>query len=388
MHSIKDALEATQSALRSAVMLASGDIKLALDNFEAQTGIRGKSDGSLVILDYDTMNVKWTQPFGYVCRGLILDPLDNWAVVAFGLNKFFNHGEGPAAVIDWSSAVCFEKLDGSMVQRYWNPYTGQFEFSTRFQLHQNMATNKVSSLSNMTWLQMVEAAFGTWAVQQPKNETWVFEVQTPLNKIVVQHKTFKVNLIAIRNIDTLCERSVHGQTNAAFSTNFMRTAEEAKSVADTYAGTEQEGFVVCDANFNRVKIKNVQYVALHRLKDGINSVGAVINLAKSGDYEEVVVNFPEYKRALDMAIATIGDLVLEHEQAYEDLKCLPTQKEFALAVQARGLRCSSALFLTRAGKATDVKRAIMDQREAAFVDCVKSKLGPEFIQFCMLPATA
>jgi hypothetical protein len=231
--------------------------------------------------------------------------------------------------------------------------------------------------------------------RQPKYETWVFEVQTPLNRIVVPHKTFKANLIAIRNNSTLAERAVwHFPTIAPHSVTFLNTPEDVKHVADSYAGTESEGFVVCDENFNRVKIKNVQYVALHRLKDGINSVGAVINLAKTGDFEEVLTHFPEYTKAITAARKAIQDLIVEHTCAYDAImnslmsRETYTQKDFALAVQRCNLRCSSALYLTHAGKAPSVYSAIMDMRESAFIDVIKGMLDGEWVNDCMLPPTS
>lgn len=117
---IRTALKATQDYLRSGKTLA---------EFEAEHGIRGKSDGKHIILDYDQIAVKWTEPYGYVCRGLVLDAV-TFGLIAMGLPKFFNFGEHYASPIDWNTAKVFEKIDGSMVNRWWSPHTGKFEYST------------------------------------------------------------------------------------------------------------------------------------------------------------------------------------------------------------------------------------------------------------------
>jgi hypothetical protein len=62
--------------------------------------LKTKQQGSLYLLDYDQIAIKWREPYGYVCRGLILDSANDFAVVAFGLHKFFNIGEGFAADLD------------------------------------------------------------------------------------------------------------------------------------------------------------------------------------------------------------------------------------------------------------------------------------------------
>jgi hypothetical protein len=390
-YSIPAAIEAVQSRLRGIAERYDGDIPKTLEAFDQEHGICGKYDGQLVLLDYDQLRVKWTEYYGHVCRGLILDPFDNWDVVAFGLPKFFNHGEHYAADIDWASARCLEKCDGTMVQRFWNPYAGEFQYSTRFQLPGDLARNKCSGLSDMTWLQLIEKSIGGFLFDQPTNVTYVLEVMSPLNRIVVAHERPHFKLLAVRRIDSppypeIEVPSIHPR--APLSIDYVRDAGEAQALADGLPGTMSEGFVVVDKDFNRVKVKNANYVQLHRLKDGINSVGAVIMLARSNDYEEVTVHFPEFVKPIEIAKAVIDDVVEKHTRAYEDiLREEPeTQKAFALCTKVHScVTIPSLLFTVRAGKQPTIRDALYAMRENSFIDIVKSRLPPEFVQMCMLP---
>jgi len=53
------------------------------------------------------------------CRGLILER-DTWKVMSLAFRKFFNHEEGHAAKIDWNTAKILEKVDGTLIQLYWD----------------------------------------------------------------------------------------------------------------------------------------------------------------------------------------------------------------------------------------------------------------------------
>lgn len=385
---LQSALQQTQNWLRN-MFVETTDLAATLEKFNAWHGIRGKTDGDLIILDYDQINVKWSEPFGHVCRGLILDA-HNFNVIAFGLPKFFNLGESNARPIDWSTARVQEKLDGSMVQRFWNPYTQSFQFSTRYQLPRDMAKNDVTP--GVTWESLVLKAFDNsphlLLDSQPSFETWVLEVMTPLNRVVIPHKSYSAKLLTIRDLRDMQEVPFQDEDSKIGPRSFaFKSEEETVEFAKTLDGSSQEGFVVVDANFNRVKVKGQQYVQLHRLKDGVNSVGAIINLAKNNDFEEVIVNFPEFKKAILEAALLIENTILEHERAYEELKALPTQKDFALAVQGRNLSFSSALFLTRAGKARSVRESIMNHRESGFIEVFKNKLGLSFAEMITAGAT-
>lgn len=371
---IREAIEATQAFLRK--HKEEVGLEEALQRFHVAHGIRGKTDGKLVILDYDQISVKWDQPYGHVCRGLILDA-ETFGVIAFGLPKFFNLGEGHAAPVDWDTAFVFEKLDGSMVQRFFNPHTARFEYSTRFQLPRDLEVNEVKP--GMTWKNLIDRCMDTIDIVQPPHETFVFEVMSPANRIVVRHEKYRAALIAVRQLVSLEEKHVINYDEVHRPRHFLlSSAEETQAFADTLKGTDMEGFVVCDREFRRVKIKGQQYVQLHRLKDSNDSPKALILLARGGDYDEVLVHFPEFAKPLAQALVVITNIVGRHEAAYERLKDIKVQKDFALEVQKLDLECSAALFQTRAGKAASVRDFFNNMRENAFVDMVRAQLPSDF----------
>lgn len=373
---IKAAVAAVQAYLHGRVYGDELPLGAALKRFEDEHGICGKTDGQLVILDYNTLSpsLSWSEPYGYVCRGLILDAR-TFDVISFGLPKFWNLGESEAAAIDWSTARVVEKLDGSMVQRFFNPHTSRFEYSTRYQLPHELAKNEVRP--GLTWLDLINRCIdpSTYPVQPP-NRTFVYEVMSPANRIVVRQTDYSSKLIAVRELRDLEERVVPDDVGPrSFS---YTSATETQIYAETFKGTDQEGFVVVDGSFRRVKVKGSDYVRLHRLKDNNASPRALINLARSGDYEEVLTHFPELRPPVEQAIEALETLVRAHEAANDDLKSIEAQKDFAIAVNARGLQYPAALFLARSGKASSIRAAFEAMRESAFVDLVRSRLPPDF----------
>lgn len=374
MIDLVQALRDTQAYLRSGKTLA---------QFEAEHGIRGKVEGPHLILDYDQIAVKWAEPYGYICRGLVLDA-NTFEVIACGLGKFFNDAEHYAAPIDWDSAKVFEKIDGTMVNRWWSPHTNRFEYSTRFQLPDGLKTNLVNS-GVICWQDMIDRCMTNVGSRddglspldlQPMWETWTFEVCSMHNMVVVRHADYHAKLLAIRNNISLQEESVESRGHGASTPRsycFINAAEVAE-FANQHAATELEGFVVVDGAFNRVKIKSDQYVALHRAKDGLKGINNLILLAKSNDYEEVVVHFPEYKYDLDVAAAAIERVVSAHELIYEECRGIENQKEFAIAIMSCGLEYPAALFTTRAGKSVSVRQSFMDMNDTGFCKLFKTKV--------------
>lgn len=337
-----------------------------LTELEQEHAIVSKSDGNHLILDYDQIAINWsTSIFGWICRGLVLDA-QTFNVIAFGLDKFFNSGEHYVAPVDWATVKIQEKLDGSMLQRWWSPHTERWEYSTRFQLPQDIERNCVGDFG-ITWRQLIDKCMATIPqLNQQKYQTFAFEIMSPYNKIVVDHKIFFTKLICIRNNITLQESDV-GLTGLGPKVFAFTDEAQMKEFARTLKGTECEGFVCVDANFNRCKDKGDNYVHLHRLKDKLNSMKNVLLLARSNDSEEVLVHFPEYKEQVLVFEKTIREFVARHEAVYEQHKLLESQKDFAIAIKQAGLEFTGALFATRGGKAKSVREAILHMEDSAFV---------------------
>lgn len=336
------------------------------EQLETEHAVRAKSDGTHVILDYDQIDINWsTSIFGWVCRGLVLDA-KTFDVISFGLAKFFNLGEHYCDQLDWSTVKVQEKLDGSMVQRWWSPHTARWEYSTRFQLPQDLERNQVGDFG-ITWRQLIDKCMGTLPeFTQEKHQTFTFEVMSPYNKIVVDHKGFSAKLICIRDNITLQESDVIS-TGLGPKVFAFTDAKQMEEFARTLKGTECEGFVCVDAYFQRAKSKGDNYVYLHRLKDKLNSMKNVLLLARSNDSEEVLLHFPEFKDQVLVFEKIIKDFVHRHETVYEQNKTLESQKDFAIAIQKAGLEFTGALFTTRAGKAKSVREAILHMEDNAFV---------------------
>lgn len=344
----------------------------SLEELEHEHAIRAKSDGKHIIFDYDMISINWsTSVFGWICRGLVLDAVTH-DVLAFGLDKFFNEGEHYAASIDWSAAKILEKLDGSMVNRWWSPHTNRWEYSTRYQLPDDVARNQVGDFG-FTWAQVINKCMeSVGEIDQSKDETLTFEVMSPYNKVVVDHKTFFARILCARNNVTLEERDITNHPFAPKSFAFS-SANEVNEFSKTLKGTECEGFVVV-SGVDRIKIKGDNYVYLHRLKDNLNSMKNLILLARSNDYEEVLVHFPEYADHVTAYDKEIKDFVVRHEALYAKHKNLESQKDFALAIKADGAEYEAALFKTRAGKAASVTEFIMHLEDTQFVKLFKPKM--------------
>jgi hypothetical protein len=149
----------------------------------------------------------------------------------------------------------------------------------------------------------------------------------------------------------------------------LTSFEEAIETFATMSPLSQEGYVIVDGNFNRQKVKHPGYVALHHLADELGSRRALVQVVLNGEIDEVVVAFPEHKNTLLEIKGKLKALVDELEDAYEEIKGIESQKEFALkALRYKG---SSALFAVRKGNVKSVVHFLLEMH----IDSVMKLLG-------------
>lgn len=331
----------------------------------------------LVMFKYDQINSPMADPLVQECRGIILNEKADWAPVSWPFHKFFNYEEPNAAEIDWASACVFEKLDGSLICMYY--YDGLWQVSTSGTPD---AGGQVFSFGK-TFAELFWETFYAMGLRMPEpgweRFTFMWELMTPLNRVVVAHHNYRVALIGIRDNVRGMEVGVYQGPSSwpkvkAFD---MGNIADVMASFKTIDPMDQEGYVVVDKNFNRVKVKHPQYVVLHHMRgNGAPTPKRALECVLAGEHTEFLSYWPEWKELFGDVTTRLALLENELEADYKrivsevaSLELVPPgvivastkfqtqlRKEFAL--RAQKTRCPSVLFTTWTKGASSVSAAL------------------------------
>ena len=353
----------------------------SLENLLARYAIKAKRHqaySNLVLFKYNQIDSPFAERIVQECRGIILDEAYGWRVVSRAFDKFFNEGEPLAAPIDWSTARVQEKLDGSLcvLYHYAPRHLGAAWFGRWIVATSGTpdASGRIGMLqrvfSDLFW----EAYGANSRLPTTVDYCFYFELTSPHNRVVVQHAETRLTLLGARHVATGIEVAPNVAA-AMLEDQFPHVREfsltDSAALASSFASMSplvQEGYVVCDEQFRRIKVKHPGYVALHHAKDGLG-VRAFVDIARSGETPEVIAAFPEFADQLSKTRDAYALLVSEVSADYDRLRAISIQRDFA--VEALKTRCSAALFAVRAKKAPSVA----DYFRAAHVDQVMGLLG-------------
>lgn len=337
-------------------------------------------DGTMLSFNYNMLLAKDSDKLAKQCRGLILARKDGKSIfelkeylvvddkrdssnvvfgdsviVSYGFDRFFNEGQ-QEAFVDWNDKdlKVYEKLDGTCIFVYY--YNNKWNIATRSapeadipianDLYDQVYT--FSSLFKKALKDTINLSFEEYTKTLDKDITYIFELTSPVNIVVVNYSDFRATLLGARNKKTLQELNIEELNNLVPCVkSYPFNAPNFTSCAGFVSSQnplEHEGIVVKDSNFNRVKIKNENYNAFNKAKDLFSkSIKGIIQLLLSGNDDDVIPYLPDeikikvgiYKEKLAKLVSYINtkyNYYLTEVNKYPDSDKVK-RKEFASYVQ-------------------------------------------------------
>ena len=266
------------------------------------------------------------------CRGLVTDNEGN--VVARPFKKFFNIEENKHTPT--SEFEVFDKMDGSLGIMF--KYNGEMVCATRGSFTSDQSKWMTEFALKYNYQNIIVDGF-----------TYLFEIIYPENRIVVNYENQeRLVLLGIINTES-GEELPYNDLFEGF--DVVKKYDGIRDYSELKDKVEQnsEGFVVRFSNGDRMKIKGVEYLRLHKIMTNVSTTGVWELLSSGGDINEFLKDVPDefYKKVKDYAdLLKYGfyrvseDCGKSHHYfrygKYNDREIEPTKKQFAEHVMNHG----------------------------------------------------
>jgi len=331
---------------------------------EKPYAIKIVEDEHFMLFKYSQINSDFTNELVRECRGIILDKVD-WSVACHPFHKFGNYGESYVPEIDWKSASTQEKKDGSLIKAWWNKYENYWQISTNGTIDAKTAelqfTNGygIASFYDLVIFTLNRMDQRHITHSMIKEFTYLFELCTPLNKVVVPHKDYKLYHLATKNNETGREIELILGLIPKPLRYPLTTLDECVASANELPFSE-EGYVIVDKDLNRVKIKGLKYLQVHRLKgEGQFTQKRALDIVRMNEQSEVLVYYPEFIPVFEEITILFNIFIqkVEEDLVNCSLYLMKDRKTFASWVNKNCILPSSC-FSFYDGKITTTSQAI------------------------------
>jgi RNA ligase len=210
-----------------------------------------------------------------MCRGLVTD--DTGDIVASPFQKFFNIEEGKFEPTE--KFEVYEKMDGSLGIVFW--YRGQWVVATRGSFTSDQANKAREILRKYN----TDIMF--------RHLTFCFEIIYPENRIVLDYGNDE-KLVLLGTFDKNgkeTDSSIWSQWGFDVVKKYdgINDYKQLKEMVKN----DQEGFVVKFSNGDRVKVKGVEYLRLHKIMTNVTTTGVWEYLKNGEDVMEILKDVPD-----------------------------------------------------------------------------------------------
>ena len=338
-----------------------------------------KEDGEFVLLKYSQIDSDFNLPIVRECRSAIfVEENGTWRCVRRAFDKFGNYGEGYAADIDWDTATVQEKIDGSLVS-VWN-YKGEWHISTNGTIDAFKAPLGDTGLTfGDYFLECLACSFEDFVETLEPYFCYTFEMVGPMNRVVISYEEPKLYALGERNMDNMMEYMYSGPLdewcNIWLPKEYhLRNLEEVIEAAQLMS-KDEEGFVVKDVRYNRIKVKSPEYLMAARLhNNGVITKKRLIEIVLTEKVDDFIAYCPAYEARLleveDAFIQIKRGIASELDWVEDNHYFSLARAEYAKAI--KDLKYKHFLFCAYDGKYKDVKSYIYSLRPEQLLKLIES----------------
>lgn len=252
-------------------------------------------------------------------RGLILDEDDNYKIISYPYDRFYNNKEKYSNKINFKrSWTAYNKLDGRLMVMYF--YKNEWFVSS------SGLPDSSGKLGDSTLCEIFWTIFRKLGYEYPKNTNmcYMFEMVLKNHPIVVKYEDDDLILHGARSLITYKEYELSkvGQDTNFKTVEILATNNTIKKLKDLVKLVENmnhlfyEGVVVCDENFKRTKIKNSKYVKLSNKLGNLNDRNFYDDLCflfkifyNQSEKSEILSVLPEYQKLFDKLEIIIENII-------------------------------------------------------------------------------
>lgn len=245
---------------------------------------------NLYILKYNQYSSDFSNPIVCQCRGTVIKYENGkGSIYCAPYIKFFNYNEELAADINWKTAKCREKIDGWLIKGIVLPDHG-IEFFSNGSFIENgyykfpddtllldLIVKAIEDVNKINDINIDSGAiiYTDWAKNLEPGTTLLFELTSKQTKIIVSKYSSsndkpKLWFHGIRDSRGNEHHPEDFKDIIPFEIPRQYDFKDIKSILnylESWSGKEHEGIVVCDDNFNRIKIKCSDYLRLKYVLD-------------------------------------------------------------------------------------------------------------------------
>lgn len=284
--------------------------------------IKIKRKNNFIIFNYNQISSDFNNDIVRECRGIILyEP--TWECVCHAFDKFGNYGEDYVPNLDQKSIYIREKVDGSLIKIWFFEDRWHYSSNGMIDLKDVETIDSYVNFMDLFKMALYSNNLTIEEFEQKLNPkyTYMFELVSPLNRVVIEYKKPDIYLLAARErkMDKLfLNFEIEGIKSP--KKYYFKTISEIIEATQTLSWNE-EGYVVSDKYNNMMKIKSPEYIKSHYFRNNnVITNKRLISIILAGEIKEFSLYCPDYINKIKILYDCIEYIKNQANQALIEIK--------------------------------------------------------------------
>ena len=314
-----------------------------------------KKEDDYVLLKYNQLFSDFSNEIVRECRGAIFRKQGGrWVCVCRAFNKFGNYGESYAPKINWENAAVIEKIDGSLIKFFYD--NEKWHIATNGQID---AFEISINDEGLTFGDLVLKALGgqeqfsklTYLLD--RNFTYMFELVSPITQVVIPYPNTELYYLGARDMitmreDRLKDNSIMGKFGIKQPKYYATIHDIEECIRNVNEmSKDNEGFVVVDDCYNRIKVKSPEYLRAAKLNNNNKiTIKRVVEMMREEQLDDFIAYCPQHEEMVNKVIGALKEMEEECAKEWEEVKefARKEKKEFVSIVKNKCAKWPNYLY--------------------------------------------
>ena len=318
-------------------------------------GIKTKRDGDYILLKYDQLNSDFNLKIVRECRGIIITFRDGkYIPIAVPFFKFGNYGESYAPKINWKNAAVMEKIDGSLIKFFYDNEEWHIATNGQIDAFEISINDEGLTFGDLVFKALGgQEQFSKLTYLLDRNFTYMFELVSPITQVVIPYPNTELYYLGARDMITMREDRL--KDNSIMVKFGIKQPKYYATIHDidecirnaNEMSKDNEGFVVVDDCYNRIKVKSPEYLRAAKLNNNNKiTIKRVVEMMREEQLDDFIAYCPQHEEMVNKVIGALKEMEKECAKEWDEVRefACKEKKEFVSIVKDKGAKWPNYLY--------------------------------------------
>ena len=277
-----------------------------------------------------------------------------------------------------------EKVDGSLIRFFYDNEEWHIATNGQIDAFEISINDEGLTFGDLVFKALGgQEQFSKLTYLLDRNFTYMFELVSPITQVVIPYPNTELYYLGARDMITMREDRL--KDNSIMVKFGIKQPKYYATIHDidecirnaNEMGKDNEGFVVVDDCYNRIKVKSPEYLCAAKLNNNNKiTIKRVVEMMREEQLDDFIAYCPQHEEMVNKVIGALKEMEEECVKEWEEVKefACKEKKEFVSIVKSKGVKWPNYLYWKYSNSEGAPSQFLGKMSVKAITDLIRKKL--------------